>query len=180
MSATSRTLALFLFSVLASSALFAQETSLPGNATSLRETHGDWTVSCAIVASPDGATRRCALSQQQVAQQTRQRALAIELRVREQDAQGTIVLPFGLQLDQGVVLSIDDAEFLAPLRFSTCVPAGCLVPLEFNAGAISALRAGSVLSVRVATSDTGQEMVFSISLTGFSNAYDRVAALLAP
>lgn len=49
----------------------AQEVSLPGNASSLSESHGSWTVQCAIVPAADNTqTKPCAFSQQQVAQQT--------------------------------------------------------------------------------------------------------------
>ncbi len=40
--------------MISSSLSFAQETGLPGNATSLHETHGNWTVTCALTSSHDG------------------------------------------------------------------------------------------------------------------------------
>ena len=148
---------------------------LPGGATSLNETHGDWTVACA---TREGTTR-CAMSQTQVRGQDRQRVLSIEVQATNADASanGTLVLPFGLQLESGVVLLIDESEFLPPLRFSTCLPAGCVVPLSFNADAISALRAGGTLGVKAAANDSGQEVNFSISLRGFSSAHARIAEL---
>lgn len=65
-----------------------------------------------------------AVSQVQVNSQNRQRVLSVELTAREGGAaaSGTLVMPFGLALDQGVVLSIDEGEPLPPLRFSTCLP----------------------------------------------------------
>lgn len=148
---------------------------LPGGATSLNETHGDWTVACA---TREGTTR-CVMSQTQVRGQDRQRVLSIEVQAANADAlaNGTLVLPFGLQLESGVVLSIDENDFLPPLRFSTCLPAGCVVPLIFNADAISALGAGGELGVKTAADDSGREVNFSISLHGFSSAHARVAEL---
>lgn len=148
---------------------------LPGGATSLNETHGDWTVACRAA---EGAVR-CAMTQTQVNGENRQRVLAIELTAAEAGnaTNGMLVLPFGLQLDSGVVLSIDEAEFLPPLRFSTCLPAGCLVPLSFNGDAITTLRAGTALSVKAAANDSGQEIAFSISLSGFTSALNRIAEL---
>src|SRR5690606_27441238 len=83
---------------------------LPGGASSLNETHGDWRVACT---APEGAVR-CAVSQTQVQSENRQRILAIELTATEggDAASGTLVLPFGLKLDQGVVLSMDEGGFL--------------------------------------------------------------------
>jgi len=111
--------------------------------------------------------------------ENRQRVLAIELAAAEggNAAGGTLVLPFGLNLDQGVVLSIDEGESLPPLRFSTCLPAGCVVPLAFNQDAVTAMRSGTALKVKVAANDSGQEANFSISLSGFTSALTRAAEL---
>lgn len=148
---------------------------LPGGATSLNETHGDWRVTCATQEN----VVRCAVSQVQVNNQNRQRVLSVELTAAEggSSAEGTLVLPFGLALDQGVVLSIDEGEFQPPLRFSTCLPAGCLVPLTFNADAVTAMRAGTALNVKAAANGSGQEVNFSISLAGFTSALARAAEL---
>lgn len=148
---------------------------LPGGASSLNEAHGDWTVACATRED----TIRCAMSQTQLRGQDRQRVLSIEMQAVNGDASanGTLVLPFGLQLESGVVLSIDENEFLPSLRFSTCLPAGCVVPLSFDGDAISALRAGGKLGVKAAANDSGQEVNFSISLRGFNSGLARVAEL---
>lgn len=148
---------------------------LPGGATSLNEAHGDWRVAC----STAEGTPRCVMSQTQVSGENRQRVLAIELAVAEggNAATGMLVLPFGLDLDQGVVLSIDEGGFLPSLRFSTCLPAGCLVPLAFNTDAMTAMRAGTALNVKTAASGNGQEVNFSISLSGFTNSLSRLAEL---
>ncbi|PRD41310.1 invasion-like protein [Phyllobacterium phragmitis] len=155
----------------------AQEVSLPGGASTLNETHGAWTVTCAIATQGDGErAKRCALSQTQLHGQTRQRALAIELLPEEDGVDGTLVLPFGLALASGVTYQLDEGEAGAPQHFRTCLPAGCLIDIAFDARTVASLKTGDVLKVK-ATADGGQEMVLSISLTGFSSAYDRVVAL---
>lgn len=148
---------------------------LPGGATTLNETHADWTVTCT---APEGMVR-CVVSQTQVSNENRQRILAVELSATEnaQAASGTLVLPFGLDLDQGVVLSVDEGDSLPALRFSTCLPAGCLVPLSFNADTVTAIRAGTALKVKAVANDSGQEINFSISLSGFTSALARAAEL---
>lgn len=152
---------------------FAQ--GLPGGATSLNETHGDWTVACT---TPEGNVR-CAVSQVQINNQNRQRVLSVELAAAESGnaANGTLVMPFGLALDQGVVLSIDEGELMPPLRFSTCLPAGCVVPLTFSADAVAAMRAGTALKAKAAANGSGQDVNFSISLSGFTSALTRAAEL---
>lgn len=154
----------------------AQEPTLPGGATALNESHGDWTVTCAIRQQPDETrVRVCALSQQQITLQTRQRALAIELRPEGDGVKGTLILPFGLALAEGVIYRFDDGQPGTPQTFRTCLPAGCPIDIAFDT--VSGLRAGNTLNV-IATADGGQEMTFAVSLAGFSSAFDRVVALL--
>lgn len=159
----------------------ANEPILPGGANTLHEAHGDWTVNCAIQTQHDGSkTKFCVFSQQQIAEATRQRALAIELQPDGDGMKGSLLLPFGLALGAGVTLQLDEGEVGAPQAFRTCLPIGCLIDLAFNSPFLKNLEAGRILKVN-ATADThdgnGQHMTFSISLTGFSSAYHRVVAL---
>lgn len=158
--------------------VFAEEANLPGDASSLRETHGDWTVACALTAPSDGKkVRICAFAQEQFTKDTHQRALAIELRPDNGGAKGTLVLPFGLSLDKGVSYQIDEAASGSPQRFRTCYPQGCLVDLAFDAKATTSLRTAKTLKIKV-TAEGGQDVSFSVSLNGFDGAYDRALALL--
>lgn len=156
-------------------AVAANAEGLPGGATSLSETHGDWNVACAI---PEG-TVHCTISQTQVRGENRQRVLAIELAAAESGntATGTLLLPFGLKLEEGVSLAIDAGAPLQTLRFSTCLPAGCLVPLTFSHDATTAMRQGTALLVSATANDSGQKAKFSISLAGFASALARAAEL---
>ncbi|MBZ9775973.1 invasion associated locus B family protein [Mesorhizobium sp. CO1-1-8] len=156
---------------------FAQEAGLPGGATSLREGHGDWTVSCNISTQNGAAAKACSMSQEQTDAQSRQRVIAIELYPNGESVKGTLILPFGLALDQGVALQIDDGVVLPALRFRTCVPGGCLVDLSFEGDTLAALRNASSLKVKV-IADGGKETNLVLSLKGFSGALDRTAALL--
>lgn len=163
--------------VLGSHTVHAQDVSLPGNAASLREAHGDWTVNCAIQAQADGKkVKRCVLAQEQLARDTRRRVLAVELRPEGSGVKGTLVLPFGLLLDKGVAYQLDDAQQGAMQRFRTCLPVGCVIDIDFDARTLAPFRTGSTLKVK-ATADGGQEMVFPVSLAGFSGAYGRALAL---
>ncbi|QCI69530.1 invasion associated locus B family protein [Phreatobacter stygius] len=157
----------------AAAAVAAQAPSLPGGATSLQESHGDWVVGCAV----QGNAKRCGLSQEQTNQQTRQRVLAMEMTPAGDRIEGLLLLPFGLVLDQGVVLQIDDLPQGQPLRFRTCLPSGCLVPVSFDARQAVALRAGTALKARVLP-EGGQPSVLTISLKGLGPALDRTAALV--
>jgi invasion protein IalB len=149
---------------------------LPGGASALSETHGDWTVNCRIA----NAIKLCSLSHQQFNQANGQRLLAIELMTKTaQDTTGTLALPFGLALAKGVGLKIDDRKLEGALGFSTCLAAGCMVPVAFDVKTLEALKAGTVLKIEGTASDTGQPIEFTTSLTGFSSALARTAQLSA-
>lgn len=149
---------------------------LPGGASALSETHGDWTVNCQIA----GTTKTCSLSHQQFNKQSNQRLLAIELSSRTgDDATGTLALPFGLALAKGISLTIDDQKLDGSLQFKTCQVVGCLVPVAFDANVTPLLKAGTTLKVDAFAADTGQAVNFSIPLNGFGGALARTAELLA-
>ncbi|QPC88744.1 invasion associated locus B family protein [Mesorhizobium sp. NBSH29] len=146
--------------------------TLPGGASSLQESYQDWQVICAQKVEKN----RCTLSQQQIDTKTNQRVLAVEFEAHNDQFQGIMVLPFGLALASGVTSAVDDEVSGAAIGFRTCLPAGCIVPISFDASSLTALRKGTNLKIK-ATSDGGQETVFTVSLKGFSAAYDRLSAL---
>ena len=149
------------------------QATLPGGASSLQETYGDWTVNCVQREGP-----KCLLTQQHN-QQNGQRVLAIEIVAVNggKTATGTLVLPFGLELGAGVTLQVDEKPAEAPLRFSTCLPAGCVVPVSFEGASLAALRSGGTLKTASKAVNTDQVVALPISLKGFSAAFDRVATL---
>ncbi|WP_118138483.1 invasion associated locus B family protein [Oceanicella sp. SM1341] len=160
----------------ASAAALAQDTpaTLPGGASSLRETFTDWEVTC----TPREGTPLCALSQQQ-RQDNGQNVLTVELTSSDASAgaRGAMLLPFGLALGKGVTLRIGEAEPGAPLPFSTCLPAGCLVPLEFDAETLAALRDAGTLTLGATVNGSDRAVNFTVSLAGFSAALERTASL---
>jgi invasion protein IalB len=150
------------------------QSSLPGGASSLQESYQDWQVTC----SAQGVDKRCVMSQQQADPKTRQRVLAIELNADTTGkAAGAVVLPFGLALDTGVSITVDEDADAVGLRFRTCLPVGCVVPLELKEELIAAMRNGTSLQITATPSENEQPVSFSVSLKGFSSAFDRTLAL---
>jgi len=146
--------------------------TLPGGASEIQETHGDWRVRC-----QQGKELTCVVVQQQADKDTRQLVLGVELKaVSAQKAEGTILLPFGLAVSQPVAVQIDETP-ATTLPFRTCVPVGCLVPVTFDGTRLSELKKGTVLTVKANAPDGVQETVFRISLSGISGALDRALAL---
>ncbi|ODT18689.1 MAG: Invasion associated locus B family protein [Mesorhizobium sp. 65-26] len=147
---------------------------LPGGASALSETHGDWTVNCQATVT----TKTCTLSHQQFNKQSGQRLLAIELASKSgEDAAGTLALPFGLALSNGITLEVDDKKLDGSLQFSTCQMVGCLVPVSFDGDVMPLLKAGTTLKINAVAADTQQPVNFTISLNGFGSALARTAAL---
>lgn len=146
--------------------------TLPGGASQLQETHGDWRVVCA----PQNSQILCTLTQQQADKDSRQLLLGIELKTVATDkAEGTLILPFGLAVAKPIRLQVDEGT-MHTAQIRTCLPVGCLVPLSFDSPTVAALKQGALLNVR-ATADSGQETAFKISLNGFASALDRTAGL---
>ncbi len=112
----------------------AAQPTLPGGASSLSETYKDWQVSCV----QQGTARRCVMTQQQINAQNRQRVLAIEINASTGGKdEGTLVLPFGLMLDAGIKLQIDDGASGPAIRYRTCLASGVSRPREFRRSNVS-------------------------------------------
>jgi invasion protein IalB len=152
----------------------SEASQLPGGATSMQETHGDWTVMCA---QKEG-TKACAMSQQLLDRDSRQRVLALEFdKAAADSASGNLLLPFGLAVDKEVTLQLDGSALGAPLRFRTCVPTGCLVTLTFDAKTVADLKRGTTLTVQALAAEGNKPLTFTLSLKGFAGALDRTASL---
>ena len=167
----------FLAMILAALALPAAAqtaVTLPGGASATTETHGDWTVRCQV-RQPEGRIN-CLLQQEQVDNQSRQRLMAMEMVPNGDGVLGTLILPFGLDLDKGVSLAVDEGQPGPNLRFRTCLPQGCMVSLSFGADVTATLRSGAALKVS-AIADGGAPTPFSVSLNGFASALARAQEL---
>ena len=148
--------------------------TLPNGASSINESYGDWTVDCRIV----DRQKQCALSQAQGNKETGQRVYAIELHPPENGkTEGTILMPFGLNLDAGAILKLDDKDLGKGLRFSTCVPQGCLLLVSFPAVATNAMRKAGKLTAASLNLSSGEAVTFNVSLNGFGAALDRLIQL---
>lgn len=147
---------------------------LPGGASALSETYEGWSVNCQVA----NKVKACSMSHQQVNKNTGQRLLAVEIAARSADeAAGTIVLPFGLAVSQGVTLAVDDQKPLPVLPFSTCLSGGCLVPARLDRKLLQELSAAESLKIVGTVYDTGQPITFTVPLAGFSAALARTVAL---
>ncbi|MDR1990687.1 MAG: invasion associated locus B family protein [Acidobacteriaceae bacterium] len=142
--------------------------------TSLQENYDDWAVSCLV---RDGK-KVCGMSQQQVDKDRGQRVLALEITsITAEQAEGNLLLPFGLAVNTPITLQVDGTAFGSALPYRTCLAGGCLVSVKVERANLGRLRSGTSLTVH-ATVDGGQSITFTLSLKGFGAAFDRTAVLL--
>ena len=148
---------------------------LPGGAQSLNERHEDWEVHCT---TPSAGKVHCIFGQDQVRKDDHRRVLSIQLTLgaTRSAVAGALVMPFGLRLSKGVDLIVDDKALMSA-PFSTCLQAGCVVPLSFDAKQVGAMSSGEQLSIAAVVHDSGKSITFSVSLKGFSSALSRTAEL---
>jgi invasion protein IalB len=148
---------------------------LPNGATAISETYGDWTLNCGA----DKSAKFCTLSQTQVNKEG-QRAFAFELRMaKDGSGEGTILMPFGLKLDAGVILKLDDQSIGEGLRFSTCMAQGCLLPVSFPSAGMDAIRHAKTFTVGALNVNNNQLLTIGISLNGFAVALDRAVQVVS-
>ncbi|WP_420992276.1 invasion associated locus B family protein [Cupriavidus sp. 30B13] len=161
---------------LGGSVAMAADASLPGGASSLRESYGDWLVNCAVTGQGSQARKACAMQQEQKDAKSGQRVVAMELRTSPGSNVATFILPFGLDLAAGATLQIDDGAKGQVLPFRTCLPAGCVVSSNIEPRMLASLRNATSLKI-YAKADGGRDMMFPLSLSGFGSAYDRTVSL---
>ncbi|WP_174801039.1 invasion associated locus B family protein [Martelella limonii] len=171
----SRHLAAVIVSAIISLPAAQALSAMPDGASSINETYQDWRVTC--VTNDVGA--RCAMVFNQVAKDTGQRVLTVELSLPPgvDTVQGAIIAPFGLALAQGARVTVDEESEGKLFGFSTCLPQGCLVPLEFDATMLESLKGGNVMNITVQPIDGTNMVRFPVSLKGFTAAYKRLSEL---
>ena len=154
---------------------FAEDVAaLPGGATALSETHGSWSVNCSVAEKG----KNCGFAQTAGNPQTGSALVAMELGAPAANrAEGMLLTAFGLRLDGGVQLAIDGQPLGAPRPFLTCISSGCLVPMAFEDVELAALKVGQKLDVTGIKVDDGKPVTVSLSLAGFTAAYDRTVEL---
>jgi invasion protein IalB len=148
--------------------------TLPNGASSINETYGSWTVDCRLI----GGQKQCLLLHAQRDSQTGKQLFAIALGVpRDGKIEGTILMPFGLRLAAGAVMTLDYTAFGEGLPFSTCVPQGCLLPFSFSANDFDAMKEAKMLTVSSLSLGSSNVVAFEISLEGFAAAIARIGEL---
>lgn len=151
----------------------ASVASLPNGTTSLHESYQAWGLTCETI---KGANR-CVVEQQVWNQNPRQRLLTMRLQPEGMQLRGSFILPFGIDLPRGVTILVDGTPVGEVLPFSTCLPIGCIVPLDLDRATLERMEKSQTLEVSVSVIN-GKEQKFTLSSQGLSNAMKRAVALV--
>ena len=143
--------------------------------TYIESNHGDWEVRC--VRTEDGSDP-CQLYQLLNDEQGNSVAeiSLFALPEGQQAAAGaTIVTPLETLLTQAITLQIDSGQ-AKRYPFTWCSPIGCVARVGFTDAEIAQMKAGNqarMVIVPVAAPD--QQVVLTVSLTGFTAGFDAVS-----
>lgn len=131
------------------------------------DTFGDWAVECER--APDGE-EQCFLSQTQLVKENNARLLKASIGYLgpEQEAVLVLVLPLGVDLKEGIVISVDERPQIA-LRYQQCLQDGCSGVLRPDEDALAALRDAKRIQVGIVPFGSGQRVAVGISPTGLAN-----------
>ncbi|GGC69853.1 invasion associated locus B family protein [Chelatococcus reniformis] len=152
----------------------AATATLPRGASVISETYGDWTIECRVVQG----RKACTLSQAQGDPNTGRRVFAIEfLPTRDGQTPGTILVPFGVNLEPGIKLKLDETDLGRGAIYSTCISTGCLVPISFPTVATDAMKKSKTLVVIATRPGQTEPVTFSAPLQGFGEALTRMTEL---
>ncbi len=141
------------------------------------ERYKDWALSCRTdQASGD---RQCSMFQRLVIQETNQVALNVAIGfLRSEDGNRVPVaiftFPLGIFLPGGAEIQVDDAEPFR-LQIERCFRRGCQSGVALDDAHLAQFRAGSQANVKI-MQDRGQAVDLTVSLSGFSAAYNALIA----
>jgi len=146
----------------------------PNEPDSVKESFGDWSVECKAISN----VRQCRLGQYQEDTKSGKTIVAIQITADENDGvSALLLLPLGLQIGKGVQFKLDDKFQTEKAGFATCVAVGCLVPVHLSPMSVEAVEHAGKLQIVQAVYGSDKPILFSISLKGFSPAYQRLKAL---
>lgn len=92
---------------------------------------------------------------------------------------GTLTLPFGLALTEGISLSADEKP-LQTLKFSTCLPEGCVVPVQWDKEQVKILMNAGKWTLTGKNSGVSAEKIeLQLPVNGLDKALQRIQFLQA-
>lgn len=152
----------------------------------VKSRHGAWVVLCkdsgsAGSVSPSAAPVFGGVSPCRAVQtldvkvgNTQQRLLSLSLTSKGDGLAGEFVLPFGLDLQQGMGLRIDEGDAMTA-RFATCLPTGCVVRVELSRDLSRSLISSRQLRLAFRPLGSDKSTVTELSSQGLAEALGALA-----
>ena len=144
----------------------------------VEEQHGSWFVICQ---QPAGQELECTMTQPVLNNQGTPAATVNIFPVTDSNlftAAAVILTPLGTNLENGISLAVDSNS---PRRygFKFCLVDGCLARIGLLKSEVGSMKAGSVWRmVLYEGENVDNPLIFDMSLTGFTNAFDRLVQVV--
>lgn len=144
----------------------AQEAAPQAGPPAAESTAPNWLVSCSN--QMDATKLGCSMSQSVVLAANGARLMTAVVQPVAEGHELALVLPFGLDLQAGVQLLVDKADW-QKLPISTCEAGACFSTMTLDSAAISKLSKANALDVKLINRQ-GEEVVLNLTLAGFTNS----------
>ena len=141
--------------------------------------HGDWTIRCIRAGEGKDPCEMYKLLNDQEDNAVAELTL-VPLSNGNVAAGATLVAPLETDLIEGLGFQVDSGE-MRGYPFSFCAPVGCISRLGFTEAELTGMKRGSKASVQLLPfgGDPKQPVKLDISLSGFTAAFDELAAYAA-
>jgi invasion protein IalB len=142
-----------------------QPTATAGERPTRHEEFADWAVICSEETGPAS----CAIVQNHVRGETRQRLFRVQLqRLSQESVSAVLITPLQVHLRQGIVLQVDDIEPVQ-ITYSGCRPEHCQATAQLSNDFIGMLLRAQTSRAAYRTAD-GQTVTVNISVDGLADA----------
>lgn len=152
----------------AAAAPVAPAITFTGGASSISETHGDWTMICGVQGK-----KVCVITQTLGDSQSGQRIVTVEFEAAGDGVEGTLMMPFGLRLSEGVRTQIGGVTVGKTAPFASCYDRGCMAAFSMDGEVTNLLKRGQDLNLIAIADDSGENVQVKASLAGFTSALAR-------
>jgi invasion protein IalB len=145
--------------------------------TYVKNTHGDWAVQCLRVQEGPEPCQMYQLLRDQNGGSVAEVSIFRLTNGGQVAAGGTFVVPLETLLTEKLNVRVDSGQ-AKRYDFSFCTNVGCYARVGFTAEDVAAFRRGNVANVMIVPAlAPDQRVTVTMSLSGFTAAYDEITAL---
>ena len=145
--------------------------------TYVKATHGDWAVECLRVQEGPEPCQMYQLLKDENGGNVAEVSIFRLINGGQVEAGGTFVVPLETLLTEKLNVRVDSGQ-AKRYDFSFCTTVGCYARVGFTAEDVASFRRGNVANVTIVPALAPDQRVnVTMSLTGFTAAYDEITAL---